>query len=119
MFPHAKPKEQRAFQYFMDNTAHELTGYFSTQLWQQRVPQLSFSNSALWHIVVAMSSIHEGFALGIQDSQEDAQLASYSLASRHYSLAVKKLTEAISTQPDNLEFVLLCCKNPVSITAEA
>jgi hypothetical protein len=63
----------------------------------------------LWHIVIALSAVHEGYAYGIQESNRDTQVAQYSFGLKHYSLAVKSLKEAISSQPENVESVLLCC----------
>lgn len=109
LFSNVTPREHRAFEYFLSCTAPELAGYFSREIYSTRVPKLSFSESPLWHIVIALSSVHEGYAHSIQDSKRDAQLAQYAFGLKHYSLAVKSLKEAISSQPESIESVLLCC----------
>jgi hypothetical protein len=108
-FSNVTPREHRAFEYFLSCTAPELSGYFSREIYSTQVPKLSFSELPLWHIVIALSSVHEGYAHGIQHSNRAAQLAQYSFGLKHYSLAVKSLKEAISSQPENIESVLLCC----------
>ena len=108
-FSNVASREHRAFEYFLSSTAPGLAGYFSREVYLTRVPKLSLSEVPLWHIVVALSSVHEGYAHSIQNSNRDAQLAQYAFGLKHYSLAVKSLTETISSQPGNLELVLLCC----------
>jgi hypothetical protein len=108
LFSNVTPREHRAFEYFLSCTGPELSGYFSREIYSTQVPKLSFSELPLWHIVIALSSVHEGYAHGIQDSNRDTQLAQYSFGLKHYSFAVKSLKEAISSQPENIESVLLC-----------
>lgn len=108
-FSNVPQREHRAFEYFLSCTAPGLTGYFSREVYLTRVPKISFSEVPLWHIVIALSSVHEGYAHGLQQSDRDTQLAQYSFGLKHYSLAVNSLKEAISSQPENIESVLLCC----------
>jgi hypothetical protein len=109
LFSNVTPREHRAFEYFLSCTAPGLNGYFSREIYSTRVPKLSFSELPLWHIVIALSSVHEGYAHGIQELNRDTQLAQYSFGLKHYSLAVKSLKEVISSQPEIIESVLLCC----------
>jgi Fungal specific transcription factor domain len=108
-FENVLPREHRAFKYFLNCTAPGLAGYFSREIYSSRVPKLSLSESPLWHIVIALASVHEGYIQGILRSNRDAQLAHYSFSLKHYSLAVKSLKETISFQQDKIESVLLCC----------
>ena len=109
LYSNVLPREHRAFEYFLSRTAPGLTGHFPREIHSVRVPKLSFSEPSLWHIVIALSSVHQGYAHSAQDPDRDKQLAEYSFSLKHYSLAVESLKEDISCQPANIETILLCC----------
>ncbi|KAE9367498.1 hypothetical protein N431DRAFT_383222 [Stipitochalara longipes BDJ] len=109
LFPNVPSREHRAFEYFLSCTAPGLAGYFSREIFSVRVPKIGVSESPLWHIVIALSSVHEGYTHGVQQLNRGTQVAQYSLGLKHYVLAVKSLQDNISSQPKNIEPVLLCC----------
>lgn len=55
-------QERRGFQFFLTNTAAELTGYFSQSFWEYFIPQASVAEPSLKHSIIAIGSLHESFS---------------------------------------------------------
>jgi hypothetical protein len=57
--------EKRSFQYFVANTASELSGYFNEDFWSGLLLKASLGNgdgvAALRHAVVGIGALHEDF----------------------------------------------------------
>lgn len=53
--------EKRGLQFFIRNTAEELSGYYDKGFWEYLLLQASSSEPALRHGVVAIGSLHEDF----------------------------------------------------------
>lgn len=103
-------RQHRAFTYFVECTAPELTGNFAAGFWQHVLLQASVTEPALRHGVVAIASIHEGFTVISQDARNlDARNKAYTYALTQYSRAVESLKGLISHQADSLESILFCC----------
>ncbi|KIN02156.1 hypothetical protein OIDMADRAFT_121466, partial [Oidiodendron maius Zn] len=56
--------ERRAVSYFRNRTAQALSGYFNCNTWNTLVLYLSIAELSVWHAVVGLSTLHEGFAVG-------------------------------------------------------
>ncbi|KFY34530.1 hypothetical protein V494_06693 [Pseudogymnoascus sp. VKM F-4513 (FW-928)] len=54
-------QEKRGFQYFITNTARELTGYYSSSFWEYLILQASTTEPSLRHAVIAIAALHEEF----------------------------------------------------------
>lgn len=56
--------EKRGFQYFVANTAGELSGYFNEEFWNGFVLRGCWNEAALRHAVVSIGALHEEFERG-------------------------------------------------------
>ena len=55
------PEEKRGFSFFLQKTAPELSGYFTTEFWGQLIVQASIAEPSLRHALIALGSLHEDF----------------------------------------------------------
>lgn len=57
--------EKRSFQYFIANTAAELSGYFNEDFWSGLLLKASLGNNegvaALRHAIIGIGALHEDF----------------------------------------------------------
>ncbi|KAH8692796.1 hypothetical protein BGW36DRAFT_430542 [Talaromyces proteolyticus] len=93
-FP-APARERRLLYWFQKYTVHKLPGLFPSSFWSSLLPQASYSEPAVLHAVVALTSAHkyqqpEPILLGRVSIEEQFTLQSYSQAihflSPHFSL---------------------------------
>lgn len=102
------PTEARSFQYFQLRTLPSWTEFFKSDLWSQKVLQLSHSEPAIKHGVLALSTMHERyenttpiFSTDIKDSA----FVQYMLAVKHSNALLKARQEGKAS----LEVVLIAC----------
>lgn len=53
-------EESRYFQYFCEQTAYELSGYFENSFWTQTIIQESHSIAPIRHAVIAIAALYKG-----------------------------------------------------------
>jgi hypothetical protein len=88
------PEEKRGFQYFLKNTAVELSGYYdeSFSFWGHLLLQASSSEPSLRHAVIAIGSLHEDFSKKILKYSSGSQFAN-----KQYTKAISALRRSLST----------------------
>ncbi|KAL4971230.1 hypothetical protein BDW66DRAFT_155858 [Aspergillus desertorum] len=102
--------EQWCFAHFRDHTVPTLSQFFDSRLWQDLVLQMSHSEAAVYHAVVALSAVHKnsetyGPPLPGQDLQNDWHRFALEQCGRSFTL----LRRRSSQDPRFREVMLLCC----------
>jgi hypothetical protein len=90
-------KDRQLVHYFCVHACHDLSGYLSSDFWSRSVLQTSHSEPVVRHALVALSSIHLGYAAqetpGVQQSSEDGRNVE---ALAQYNRAVRQLRKYLS-----------------------
>lgn len=104
-------QEQRAMQYYQRRVAVELSGYFDPRIWGSLIPQVGYAEPAVWHAVVALSTLHEGFSVaGDLHPHNKANLIHRRLGLQQYNRAVGKTVELLNSKGHrSLDAVLVSC----------
>ena len=99
-----EPAEQRALHYFRENTMRTITGFtsYTETFWNSLIPQLSQSERAVQHIIIAIATKCEA---GHFPDRAD-ELAPFCL--KHHSLALQCLTTPDTGSVDE-EILLVSC----------
>ena len=85
--------ERRSHRYFQERTGPELSRYYDESFWSDLVPQASFSQDAIKHCLIAISSFHEKLEAN-QTHSDTSYQSQYSL--QHYGKAIQLLSRAPS-----------------------
>ena len=80
----SSPDEQRALQYFREQTAPQLCCYNDSELWTSTILQVAQTDSCIRHAVIALSSFHEIFTLRASERQTAS-----AFALQHYNSAIR------------------------------
>ncbi|KAL3421708.1 C6 zinc finger domain protein [Phlyctema vagabunda] len=100
--------ERRHFSFFETRTAAEFSGYFDLDFWGQLVLQLSRSQPAVRHIVIALGTLHERLQKGNGDLGEWDELKHYSVL--QYNKAIGHLNAQLSGgERQSTGVTLICC----------
>ena len=100
--------ERRYFNYFCHRVLEDFNGYFSSGFWDLLVLQLSYSEQAVWHAVIALASMHERSVQRLMESRTTSLKLSYT--TEQYTKALFYLRNGIENGDDyNLIAVLTCC----------
>lgn len=96
--------ERRHFQFFVERTAPELSGYFDYEFYKRLLLQISRDEPAVRHALVALGSLHEG----IKAQEEDGgALRSSSL--KEYNMAIGNLSRNSTKGKQSISVTLICC----------
>ena len=57
-------QEKRAFSYFVNRTAVELSGFYSSSFWEKLILQASTAEPSLRHAVIGIGALHEEYVNG-------------------------------------------------------
>lgn len=93
-FELAAPQEQRAFWFFQHCTAPCISGDFDTEFWRVIVLQISQTEPAVRHAVLAVSSLHEGLGAGLSDGALSQPQQSFAL--QQYNKAIARLLDQMN-----------------------
>lgn len=77
-------QEARSIQFFVEQTAAQLTAFFPDDLWRNRVLQVAQSDVAIRHALVSFSAYHEAYTKSHTKDEK-------AFALRHYNLSIKEL----------------------------
>jgi hypothetical protein len=102
------PTEARSFQYFQLRTLPSWTEFFSSELWSKKVLQLSHTEPAIKHGILALSTMHERYentAPIFSTDIKDSAFVQYVLAVKHSNALLKAHQEGKA----GLEVVLIAC----------
>ena len=100
-------QEQRSLDYFFNRTAPALSGYFDADFWNRLVLQFSYSESAIRHAMMAVSSLHEQFESSV--SRPPSASASNRFALQQYNKSITQLTGQLCSRQQTLELTLMLC----------
>jgi len=97
--------ERRSFHHFRIRTADDLSGCFDSNFWNRLVLQLSHSEPAIKHALIALGDAHESYQAGRIDS-----FISPGLALQQYNRAISFLNHQLSNPSRRAtEVALICC----------
>lgn len=97
--------ERRSFHHFRIRTADDLSGCFDCNFWNRLVLQLSHSEPAIKHALIALGAAHESYQAGRVDS-----FISPGLALQQYNRAISFLNHQLSNPGRRAtEITLICC----------
>lgn len=103
-------QEKRGFQYFITNTARELTGYYSSSFWEHLILQASTAEPSLRHAVIAIAAIHEEFTDrrlgGVSPGHESSESI---FALNQYMKAIAHLRRSLSAGKQAPLTALMSC----------
>ncbi|KFY78131.1 hypothetical protein V498_09185 [Pseudogymnoascus sp. VKM F-4517 (FW-2822)] len=103
-------QEKRGFQYFITNTARELTGYYTSSFWEYLILQASAAEPSLRHAVIAIAALHEEFSNkrlgGVSPDHENAESL---FAINQYMKAVSHLRRSLSAGKQAPLTALMSC----------
>jgi hypothetical protein len=97
--------ERRSFHHFRIRTADDLSGCFDSNFWNRLVLQLSHSEPAIKHALIALGAAHESYQAGRVDS-----FITPGFALQHYNRAINFLNQHLSNPNRRAtEVTLICC----------
>ncbi|KAH7077908.1 hypothetical protein BKA63DRAFT_274237 [Paraphoma chrysanthemicola] len=102
------PQENRSFAYFQTRTLPMWTEFFDSELWSRTVLQLSHSEPAIKHGILALSTMHERYETStpvFTTDSNDFAFVQYMHAVQHS----KRLLAAHQEGKIGLEMVLIAC----------
>ena len=108
-------QEHRSLEYFFNRTAPALSGYFDADFWSSLVLQFSYSESAIRHAMMAISSLHEQFEstasyayLAHSPSSTGAGTC-HRFALLQYNKSISQLRGQFCSQQQTMELTLMLC----------
>jgi hypothetical protein len=97
--------ERRSFHHFRIRTADDLSGCLDSNFWNRLVLQLSRSEPAIKHALIALGAAHESYQAGRIDS-----FVTPGLALQHYNKAIHFLNQQLANPTRRAtEITLICC----------
>lgn len=103
-------EERRGFEFFLSNTAVELTGYFDSSFWERLLLAASSQKPALRHAVIALGSLHEDALQKRQQcSSESENARNMHFAALQYAKAIRALRTSLSEGREEPLTALMSC----------
>jgi hypothetical protein len=98
-------EEKRGFQFFLRNTAIELSGYYDRSFWEYLLLQASSVEPSLRHAVIAIGSLHEDF----KNRRLEYSPPNSGFAITQYTKAIAHLRKSLATgQSQSLSALMSC-----------
>ncbi|CEJ81016.1 hypothetical protein VHEMI01168 [[Torrubiella] hemipterigena] len=89
------PHDAQYFDLFRIQTAAQLSGYFNSNFWTQRVLQGCHAEPAIRHAVVALGALYKTLELSTDPvTPTDGAITQYNHVMMHWQVAVKQYSEA-------------------------
>ena len=106
----ASEEEQRCFNFFRSRTAIQMSGFFSSEIWDRLVLQATHHEPAIRHAVLALGSLHERFVNEDQSLQKQTWSRDEGgFALEHYNLAIQSLMNPANGGRLNIDVCLIAC----------
>jgi len=103
-------EEKRGFDFFLQNTAAELSGYYDSSFWEILILAASAQKPSLRHAVIALGALHEDFSRGrLVPSSPSAADQNPQFALNQYAKAIRALRRSISTGKEEPLTALMSC----------
>ncbi|KAH7354523.1 hypothetical protein B0T11DRAFT_246245, partial [Plectosphaerella cucumerina] len=98
--------ERRSLCYMRERAIYDISGYFESEFWDRLVLQISYTEPAVRHALLGLSSLCETYeSQGFKDDQDKR----VQFALQHYNKAVGLLANSLSARQPRLEVVLASC----------
>ncbi|KFX92860.1 hypothetical protein V490_05138 [Pseudogymnoascus sp. VKM F-3557] len=102
------PEECRFLDFFLCRTAPALSGAFDTSFWSSLLLQLSRSEPAIRHALLAVGSLHAQYETS-SDARPENRLISHPFTLQQYNQAIRSLKNKLSHGQESVEVTLMCC----------
>ncbi|KAF7959577.1 hypothetical protein EAE96_001193 [Botrytis aclada] len=102
-------EEKRGFDFFLRNTAAELSGYYNASFWGNLILAASTQKPSLRHAVVALGALHEDFSRKRLHSVPLLENQNTQLALNQYSKAIGALRRSLSHGKEEPLTALMSC----------
>ncbi|KAF5868013.1 putative transcription factor cys6 protein [Botrytis fragariae] len=102
-------EEKRSFDFFLRNTAAELSGYYDSSFWGNLVLAASTQKPSLRHAVIALGALHEDFSRKRLHSAPSSENQNTQLALNQYSKAIGALRRSLSHGKEEPLTALMSC----------
>ena len=108
--PWGSDEESRCFDFFLNRTAFQLSGYWDSDFWSCSILRATHHQPAIRHAVLALGSLHERFDAGdrsvkitIWDKEEGG------FALEQYNRAIQQLIKPANQGPPAVDVCLIAC----------
>lgn len=103
-------EERQWLEYFSVHAGPALSGVFDSSFWSHILPQLSTSQPAIKHALLAVASSHARFKAESENDVESNKSVAVSrdFSLRHYNQAIASLQQHL-TKSSGVEVPLICC----------
>jgi hypothetical protein len=103
-------EEKRGFDFFLRNTAAELSGYYESPFWKRIVLAASAQQAALRHAVIALGALHEDFSrkmlVPLTPSEESQK---HQFALNQYAKSMTALRRSLKNEKEEPLTALMSC----------
>jgi hypothetical protein len=96
-------------EYFSVRTGPALSSVSRHPFWSFTLPQLSASEPAIRHALIASSATHARFEADATNNQLAHNAIDLDFILRHYNESIRQLKLHLSRGPQSLDYALLCC----------
>lgn len=105
-------EEKRGFDFFLRNTAAELSGYYDSSFWAKLILAASVQKPSLRHAVIALGALHEEFSqksLISSASSWSGEVQKSPFAQNQYAKAIGALRRSLSSGKEEPITALMSC----------
>ncbi|EAW12072.1 uncharacterized protein ACLA_008320 [Aspergillus clavatus NRRL 1] len=106
-------EERRYIDFFSTQTSRALAGFFNSNLWRSFLPQLSHSQAAVRHAVVALGALHEYvyvlLARGDFDPRQKLPFQNEQFIVQQYNQAIRHLVVHLASPNQVPHLTLITC----------
>jgi hypothetical protein len=104
-------EEKRGFDFFLRNTAAELSGYHDSSFWEKLILAASAEKPSLRHAVIALGALHEDFSRKrlVLPSTPSAEDQKTQFARNQYAKAIGTLRRSLSSGKEEPLTALMSC----------
>jgi hypothetical protein len=101
--------ERNILYFFSTVTAPKLSGCFSPDFWEKRVPQASLVAPSIRHAMIAIGAVHQDFIARHENAGNCFDVSLKAFAIRHYTKAISYLHQLVSNRTQQLDITLISC----------
>lgn len=108
--PRSSDQERRCFDFFLNRTAAQLSGFWDSDFWGCSILRATHHQPAIRHAVLALGSLHECFEAGdrsIVNPVWDTKEGGFAL--KQYNHAIKNLVKLANKGQQAVDVCLIAC----------
>ena len=102
-------EEKRGFDFFLRNTAAELSGYYDSSFWEKLILAASVQKPSLRHAVIALGALHEDFSQKRLVTSTPSEDQKTQFALNQYAKSMAALRRSLSTEREEPLTALMSC----------